>query len=127
MLLNSEKLSGLLMAEIMSSLLMQLAGMHGMEWIIVIGLIVAVFFGAKKIPEFAKSIGKAKGEYEKARLEAKREVEMIKNGVTSGPSSQDRAKLEEVANSLGLEFSGKTDEQLRNSIQAELRKNQPIP
>lgn len=123
MLLNSEKLSDLLMAEIMSSLLMQLAGMKGMEWIIIIGLIVAVFFGAKKIPEFAKSIGKAKGEYEKARLEAKREVEMLKNGVTSVPSSQDRMKLEEVANSLGLEFSGKTDEQLRNSIQAELRKN----
>lgn len=123
MLLNSEKLSELLMAEIMSSLLMQLAGMKGMEWIIIIGLIVAVFFGAKKIPEFAKSIGKAKGEYEKARLEAKREVEMLKNGVTSVPSSQDRVKLEEVANSLGLEFSGKTDEQLRNSIQAELRKN----
>jgi sec-independent protein translocase protein TatA len=112
------------MAEIISSTLLQLAGMRGMEWIIVIGLIVAVFFGAKKIPEFAKSIGKAKGEYEKARLEAKREVEMIKNGgVPSVPSSQDRMKLEEVANSLGLEFSGKTDEQVRNSIQAELRKN----
>ncbi len=123
MLLNSEKLSDLLMAEIMSSLLMQLAGMNGIEWVIIIGLIVAVFFGAKKIPEFAKSIGKAKGEYEKARLEAKREVEMLKNGVTSVPSSQDRMKLEEVANSLGLEFSGETDEQLRNSIQAELRKN----
>lgn len=103
---------------------MQLAGMHGMEWILVIGLIVAVFFGAKKIPEFAKSIGKAKGEYEKAKLEATREVEMIKNGgVSSVPSSQDRAKLEEVASSLGLESSGKTDEQLRNSIQAELGKN----
>jgi sec-independent protein translocase protein TatA len=124
MLLNSEKLSNSLMAEIITSSLMQLAGMHGMEWIIVIGLIVAVFFGAKKIPEFAKSIGKAKGEYEKAKLEATREVEMIKNGgVSSVPSSQDRAKLEEVASSLGLESSGKTDEQLRNSIQAELRKN----
>lgn len=123
MLLNSEKLSNSLMAEIITSLLMQLAGMHGIEWIIIIGLIVAVFFGAKKIPEFAKSIGKAKGEYEKAKLEAKREVEMMKNGVSSVPSSQDRMKLEEVANSLGLEFSGKTDEQLRNSIQAELRKN----
>lgn len=124
MLLNSEKLSNSLMAEIITSSLMQLAGMHGMEWVIVIGVIVAVFFGAKKIPEFAKSIGKAKGEYEKAKLEATREVEMIKNGgVSSVPSSQDRAKLEEVASSLGLESSGKTDEQLRNSIQAELRKN----
>jgi sec-independent protein translocase protein TatA len=127
MLLNSKKLSSSLMAEIITSSLMQLAGMQGMEWIIVIGLIVAVFFGAKKIPEFAKSIGKAKGEYEKAKLEATREVEMLKNGgissVPSVPSSQDRAKLEDVASSLGLESSGKTDEQLRNSIQAELRKN----
>src|SRR6185295_6584769 len=95
-----------------SLLIMQLAGMKGIEWIIIIGLIVAVFFGAKKIPELARSFGKASGEFEKARIEAKKEVEKLKR--ESSPSishSPDRAKLEEVAQTLGLESSDKSDQQ----------------
>ena len=42
----------------------------GQEWIFVI-IIAAVFiFGAKKIPELAKTFGKAKGEYKKGEIEA---------------------------------------------------------
>ncbi len=111
------------MAEIIGSLLLQFAGLRGMEWIIVIGLIVVVFFGVKKIPELARSFGKASGEFEKARLESKREVEKLKNGESVVSTSKDRSKLEEVAESLGLEASGKTDDELRSSIQSELRKN----
>jgi len=91
-----------------------------MEWIIIIGLIVAVFFGAKKIPELARSIGKASGEFEKARLEAKKEVEKLKN---MPAASIERTKLEEVASTLGVDSSGKTDEQLRSEIDAAIRKN----
>lgn len=91
-----------------------------MEWIIIIGLIVAVFFGAKKIPELARSIGKASGEFEKARLEAKKEVEKLKN---MPAASIERTKLEEVASTLGVDGSGKTDEQLRSEIDAAIRKN----
>lgn len=108
------------MEEMLSSMLMQLAGMKGMEWIIIIGLIVAVFFGAKKIPELARSIGKASGEFEKARIEAKKEVEMLKNMPSA---SAERTRLEEVANKLGVDSSNKTDEQLRGEIDAALRKN----
>ena len=106
-----------------SLLLMQLAGMKGIEWIIIIGLIVAVFFGAKKIPELARSFGKASGEFEKARIEAKKEVEKLKRESSSSIShSPDRAKLEEVAQTLGLESSDKSDQQLRGAIEEELHK-----
>ena len=108
------------MEEMLSSMLMQLAGLKGMEWIIIIGLIVAVFFGAKKIPELARSIGKASGEFEKARIEAKKEVEMLKKMPSA---SAERTRLEEVANKLGVDSSNKTDEQLRGEIDAALRKN----
>lgn len=108
------------MEGMLSSMLMQLAGLHGMEWIIIIGLIVAVFFGAKKIPELARSIGKASGEFEKARLEAKKEVEKLKN---MPAASIERTKLDEVASTLGVDSSGKTDEQLRSEIDAAIRKN----
>jgi len=52
-----------------------LFGMPGMgEWM-VIGLFVLVFFGAKKIPEFAKGLGKGIREFKDAVNDVKKEVD----------------------------------------------------
>ena len=55
---------------------------HGMakegEWIIVIVAAGVLLFGAKKIPELAKTFGKAKGEYKKGEIEADKELKDIK-------------------------------------------------
>jgi len=51
---------------------------QGQEWIFVIIVIAVLIFGAKKIPELAKTFGKAKGEYEKGRIEAERELKDFK-------------------------------------------------
>ena len=49
-------------------------GMPGLpEWII-IGIIVILVFGAKKLPELARGIGQSLGEFKKARDELDREV-----------------------------------------------------
>ena len=48
-----------------------MAFLNGMEWIIIILVIVVIFFGAKKIPELARSMGRATSEFQKARIEAK--------------------------------------------------------
>ena len=45
----------------------------GYEWIFIILIIVVIIFGAKKIPELARSFGKATSEFEKARILAKKE------------------------------------------------------
>ena len=45
-----------------------------MEWIIIILVIVVIFFGAKKIPELARSMGRATSEFQKARVEAKKSL-----------------------------------------------------
>ena len=45
----------------------------GSEWIIVIVAAGVLLFGAKKIPELAKTFGKAKGEYKKGENEADKE------------------------------------------------------
>jgi sec-independent protein translocase protein TatA len=51
-----------------------LIGMPGMgEWV-VIGMFVLVFFGAKKIPEFAKGLGKGIKEFKDAVKDVKQEV-----------------------------------------------------
>ena len=45
----------------------------GIWQVIIVVLIVAVLFGAKKIPELARSIGKAKGEFKKGLIEGEKE------------------------------------------------------
>ena len=45
----------------------------GVWQVLIIVLIIAVLFGAKKIPELARSIGKAKGEFKKGLVEGEKE------------------------------------------------------
>ncbi len=52
-----------------------LFGMPGMgEWVL-IGLVVLIFFGAKKIPEFAKGLGRGIREFKDAINDVKKEVD----------------------------------------------------
>jgi sec-independent protein translocase protein TatA len=52
-----------------------LFGMPGMgEWML-IGLVVLIFFGAKKIPEFAKGLGRGIREFKDAVNDVKKEVD----------------------------------------------------
>ncbi|MGB9167934.1 MAG: twin-arginine translocase TatA/TatE family subunit [Nitrososphaeraceae archaeon] len=91
----------------------------GVEWIFIIIIIVVLFFGVKKIPELAKSFGKAKAEFEKAKLEAKRELEKYKN---ENPNVG-REKLESIAETLGIDYTNKNDEELKQAIEKEINKN----
>ena len=45
-----------------------------MQEMIVIFLIVLLLFGAKKIPELARGVGKGMGEFKKAKTEFEREI-----------------------------------------------------
>ncbi len=46
----------------------------GWEWIIII-LVVLIFFGAKKIPELARGLGKGIREFKDATKEIKQDIE----------------------------------------------------
>jgi sec-independent protein translocase protein TatA len=46
----------------------------GMEWIIIIVAAIILLFGAKKVPEFARSLGKAKAEFERGKKMVEREI-----------------------------------------------------
>jgi sec-independent protein translocase protein TatA len=56
----------------------------GMEWVFLVAVIVVVFFGVKKVPQLARSFGKAQGEYQKARMEAQKELDEIKRQTSAG-------------------------------------------
>jgi len=58
----------------MKTTLMFLQGV-GFQEILLIGLFVLVFFGAKKIPEFMKGLGKGVNEFKNAVKDVKKEVE----------------------------------------------------
>jgi sec-independent protein translocase protein TatA len=89
----------------------------GYEVLIIIVIIVVLFFGVKKIPELAKSFGKATAEYEKARIEAKKELAQIKGNDKIG-----REKLEEIAETLVIEYTNKNDDELKRAIEGAVNK-----
>jgi sec-independent protein translocase protein TatA len=49
-------------------------GSLGGQEIVIIFLIVLLLFGAKKLPELARGIGKSMGEFKKAREDFEREI-----------------------------------------------------
>lgn len=89
----------------------------GYEWIFIIFVIIIVIFGAKKIPELARSFGKATSEFEKARIESKNELEKIKN-----EDRLSREKLESIADALRIDYDGKNDESLKKDIEAAIKR-----
>jgi sec-independent protein translocase protein TatA len=58
----------------MKAVLLFLGGV-GFQEILLIGIFVLVFFGAKKIPEFMKGLGKGVREFKDAMSDVKKEVE----------------------------------------------------
>ena len=100
----------------------------GFEWIFIVVIAVILIFGAKKIPDLARGFGKATTEFEKARIEAKRELREIKNAGTSSSSTTtntaaSREKLESIADTLGIDYTDKNDDQLKLAIETEINKS----
>ncbi|WP_309491908.1 twin-arginine translocase TatA/TatE family subunit [Candidatus Hecatella orcuttiae] len=96
---------------------------HGMEWVILIVVVVVLLFGAKKLPELARSLGRATGEYQKGKSEIEKELQSIKQ-LSSTPPSQSPStsseeeldKLIKIAKELGIETEGKTEAELKEEI-----------
>jgi len=56
--------------------------MLGVDEIIILIIVFAIlFFGSEKIIEFSRSLGKAFGEFKKAKIEAEKEIEELKKEV----------------------------------------------
>ena len=56
------------------------ANMGGTEWILIV-FIIALVFGAKRLPELARSMGKGLKEFKKATKELQEPVEDIKEPI----------------------------------------------
>jgi sec-independent protein translocase protein TatA len=110
--------------EVLSALVMNIAGS---EWIIIILFGLILLFGTKKLPQFTRTVGKAVGEYEKAKEMFRHEMEQAASAENTnehskfpkirGPVATERKKLESIADSLGIEnHTTLTDQELRALI-----------
>lgn len=82
------------------------------EWILILIVVVAlIIWGPKKIPELARAIGQARGEFDRASKEAMRPEG---KGKREEPSSGDA--LIDTARSLGISTEGKTQQQISKEI-----------
>jgi sec-independent protein translocase protein TatA len=87
--------------------------------LIVIGVVVlvVVLWGPSKIPELARALGKAKGEYQKAAAETNFDADPNRNvAAPSNAAGSSDSKLFEVARSLGIATEGKTSDQIAKEI-----------
>ncbi|MBI4393064.1 MAG: twin-arginine translocase TatA/TatE family subunit [Euryarchaeota archaeon] len=69
-------------------------------------VVIVLLFGANKIPELARSVGKAKGEYEKGKRELEQELRRAESTETAqraGPTDdEEKEDPEEKARMGGL-------------------------
>ncbi len=98
--------------------------LEGWEWIIIgVVAIVIIMWGPAKIPEFARALGRAKGEFSKASKEFETAASVTANAPASAsPSASSKALkskdevLIDTAHSLGISTDGKTREQISEEI-----------
>lgn len=90
-----------------------------MEWIILILFVVLLLFGAKKIPEFARSLGKAKAEFQRGQMQVEREIREERSRYDEEDRikrAKKRDKVKDAAKALGIDIEGKSENELRKEI-----------
>ena len=112
----------------------------GSEWIIIILISIFLIFGSKKLPDISRQIGKVVAEYNRTKETLSKEISDVSNfdsqnkkadnskylkigKIIEGPLSSEREKLERIAKSLNIDFTNKTDEELRLIINKRMEKD----
>ena len=85
----------------------------GTEWIWVLVVVVVLIFGAGKIPELARNIGRATGEFQRGKMIIEKEIAEASKELDKTP---ERLKLEEAAKAFGIVYIGKSDADLKAAI-----------
>ena len=96
----------------------------GSEWIIIIFVALIVLLGTNRLPEVTKKLGKAVGEYKKAKNDMQNQLKDFSNSNLDilGPVESERQKLDTIAKSLGIDSSKKTDDEIRSLISSKMGK-----
>ena len=102
--------------------------MDGMELIIIgVVAIVIIMWGPGKIPEFAKALGRAKGEFEKASKEfnqttnANTSIGSTSNVTASAAIKTKDEILIDTAKAFGISTDGKSRQQISDEISSKVK------
>lgn len=90
--------------------LLLLLGNIGAPELIFLFVLIVLLFGAHKIPELARSLGKAQKEFSRARQELENEPAAVKAPLT------DEERVRKAAQDLGIDTNNKSLEELRADI-----------
>ena len=99
------------------------------EWGIIFLLLLLLIVGSNKLSGLARLLGRATGEYEKAKelIQDEKENPRSTDSIISvprilGPVGSEREKLETIAKALGVEQGELTEDQLRSLISQKIQK-----
>lgn len=67
-----------------------IGGIGGQE-VVILGLVMLLLFGAKKLPELARSLGESLGEFRKGKTEAELEAKLAEAKLKEAQEAQKKA------------------------------------
>jgi sec-independent protein translocase protein TatA len=90
------------------------AQIEGIEWVVILIIIaVLLLFGPSKLPELARGVGRALGEFRRGKMEIERE---ISTELSQLETRDMRMRVEKAAGALGLSASGRSEMELKLDI-----------
>jgi len=90
------------------------AQIEGIEWVVILIIIaVLLLFGPSKLPELARGVGRALGEFRRGRMEIERE---ISTELSTMDARDMRVRVEKAAGALGVPATGRSEMQLKLDI-----------
>ncbi len=90
------------------------AQIEGIEWVVILIIIaVLLLFGPSKLPELARGVGRALGEFRRGRMEIERE---ISTELSTMDARDMRMRVEKAAGALGVSSGGRSEMQLKLDI-----------
>ncbi|MEE9115687.1 MAG: twin-arginine translocase TatA/TatE family subunit [Thermoplasmata archaeon] len=96
----------------------------GLELPILILIVVILLFGAKKIPELARGVGRALGEFKRGKMEIEREIAQSSSAGAAPAAGGDG--ITAAAKELGLIVEGRNEAELRGKILEEIPKRDRV-
>ena len=99
--------------------------MLGSTEILLIFVAIILLFGASKLPDLARSMGRSMGEFKRGQVEVEKELQAFKAEPAQPvqPYAKEQVELTRVqrmAKNLNLEIAGKSEDQLLAEIEKKL-------
>lgn len=91
------------------------------ELLVVIALVL-LLFGGSQIPKLARSLGRAKGEFQKSRQEFERELSAGERESRADAASEERVErnLRQTAREMGVPEEGRSLDEVKKDLNARL-------